>query len=340
MKLESPARKPILDISRFVAALSVCVFHWYLTDFSWAELNAFVVDYFFILSGFVLQPSIFARQSSKKWILRRIIRIWIPLIPTITLISILISLNVQSATTIGEGNFLVSILIALFLLQTFYPPSVALNTPLWSLSAEFITNLIVILVPKRKRPFVFLAIAGLFISIITGIIIHLKFPGLGIFHSGIALGRCLTNFSIGIILKITINRTNKIAQTSLICSMTMAACIIFPLFLMNKLFIIFAPMMLAPLLLLLDRVDLKQDSYAGKVAGKLGEASYIIYLFHIPFQSIKEYLTASSFHNIPQLILRESLSLVFFLVLCQLFSEFIEIPIRRKLMMKLNSNRD
>lgn len=337
MRTREPPRKPALDLSRFMASVSVCVFHLYLTDFTWAELNAVAVDYFFILSGFVLQHGIFARKSSRNWILRRVIRIWTPLIPTVLLVYILIMLEILSAKNFLDHNFLVLTILSLFLLQTFFPASVALNTPLWSLSAEFVTNLIVLLVPRRRVSFVILALTGALISLTTGIVIHLNFPQLGIYHTGIALGRCITSFSIGIILSLTLDTTKRISNRILIVSMSIGGGILFPLFLLNKLFIVLAPIFIAPLLLLIARIENKSDSLIGKFASKLGNASFIIYLFHMPFAAVKEHLLVPSSQGSLMNILFESLSLLLFLTWCYLFSNYFEVRIRGGLVRKLAS---
>ena len=334
MKFLEATRNPSLDISRFLASVSVCIFHLYLIDFAWAELNAIAVDYFFILSGFVLQPGIFARNNSKNWILRRIIRIWTPLIPCVLLIYILIQLDILSTKNYPERNLLILVILALFLLQTFFPASVALNTPLWSLSAEILTNLIVLLVPRRKLSFVILAFTGGLISIFTGIVIHFNFPQLGIFHTGIALGRSITEFSIGILLKLTLNRTSMISTRVLFILMSIGAGILFPLFLLNKLFIVLGPIFVAPLLLLIVRVEIKSDSIVKRIAGKLGNTSYIIYLFHMPFAAIKEHSLVPASQGWSRNVLCETISLLLFFIFCYLFSNYIEVKIRRQLVGK------
>ena len=74
----SSKRYVLLDGMRGIAALSIMIYHLWLNGMWWASGFNIVVDFFFVLSGFVLAPSLLStkRNYKKKFVLNRVIRLF------------------------------------------------------------------------------------------------------------------------------------------------------------------------------------------------------------------------------------------------------------------------
>jgi peptidoglycan/LPS O-acetylase OafA/YrhL len=137
-----------LDGLRGFAAFGVLAFHAVVvTNYMYLDSLYLMVDFFFVLSGFVLQPSMpgdfkkFGR-SSARFILNRILRFW-PMVLAVTALSWIIYRIRQSDPEVwpdpnySDHNFIASFL----LLQIFVAGAIGMNWALWSLSAEWFGNL-------------------------------------------------------------------------------------------------------------------------------------------------------------------------------------------------------
>ena len=81
MGREPGRRYEVLDGMRGIAAIIVMIYHWYVHSVSVINKNAYIaVDFFFILSGFVIMHAYGARlmngMSSMNYIWRRLIRLY------------------------------------------------------------------------------------------------------------------------------------------------------------------------------------------------------------------------------------------------------------------------
>ena len=138
----------LLDGMRGFAALGVLAFHAVVvTDYMYIDSWYLLVDFFFVLSGFVLQPSMPASfkgfgRSSIKFILNRILRFWPMLIAVLGVTWIIYRIRQSDPDVWPDPNFTDGMFIqAFFLLQIFNAAVIAMNWPLWSLSAEWFGNL-------------------------------------------------------------------------------------------------------------------------------------------------------------------------------------------------------
>ena len=152
-----------LDGLRGVAALGVLSFHVVVSathDFPQLDSLYLLVDFFFVLSGFVLWPSIPQKASGLGratgiFVLKRVFRFW-PLVIAALLVATFV-LQIERDWLMMHDNFdppfgavvgvstaaKVGIYSAAYLLlQIFVPAALFINVPLWSLSAEWIANLI------------------------------------------------------------------------------------------------------------------------------------------------------------------------------------------------------
>lgn len=196
-------RYVLLDGMRGFASLGIMIFHLWLAPLKNFEGFVVLVDFFFVLSGFVLAPSL--RNSDhtfrRKFLLSRAIRLYPMLIPVFIAIIVLekvpaISRNLTQNTSITTNSMLGAIL----LLQIFLPSTIYLNVPLWSLSAEWFVNILAASVRLENRVKSVLAFG--FLLEFSGLLINAKYDLLwGMNSYLVAIGRVLVGFYLGIFLR-------------------------------------------------------------------------------------------------------------------------------------------
>jgi len=138
-----------LDLARGVAALGILLFHTYGSQSVFKTLHTFV-DFFFVLSGFVLANSISSANNLKdlkRFLIKRVIRLF-PMAGTTIVFTLLIQFIVDAKRFVLNQPMaprietdILSLFFAFALLQIFSNSALMLNVPLWSLSAEWIINL-------------------------------------------------------------------------------------------------------------------------------------------------------------------------------------------------------
>jgi peptidoglycan/LPS O-acetylase OafA/YrhL len=130
----------ILDLLRFFSAFIVFLFHFYVPL---PGYQAVIV--FFVLSGYFISATILKSIKENRWswsdyLLKRVIRLWIVLLPCLILTFLLANLQIMlfgSDQKIGNFLDLKTFLGNLFFLQGISVGIYGLNGPLWSLSYEF-----------------------------------------------------------------------------------------------------------------------------------------------------------------------------------------------------------
>lgn len=134
-----------LDGMRGFAALAVLLFHVGKTDAPWLFAHGYLaVDFFFILSGFVIAYAYGARllegMSSSRFLRARLVRLY-PLIAAGAV------LGVAGYCKLYDRSTLLAIFVTgIFLLPTPLAPqsedrmALAINPPSWSLFFEFVAN--------------------------------------------------------------------------------------------------------------------------------------------------------------------------------------------------------
>jgi peptidoglycan/LPS O-acetylase OafA/YrhL len=159
------------------------------------------VDFFFVLSGFVLSPSIsrYANLSKKKFIVIRILRFYPTLIIMFFFIIFFERVPLVRDTFDVPVNGIFTYFGAFFLLQIFYAPFTNLNSPLWSLSAEFWVNIMAIFLVSRVSKFK-LAIVGAIFFISAHFADQFFDLGWQPWLYFEALGRSVFGFFLGMIL--------------------------------------------------------------------------------------------------------------------------------------------
>jgi peptidoglycan/LPS O-acetylase OafA/YrhL len=268
---------------RGIAALGVMAYHsllpprWYFEGF-----NTFV-DFFFVLSGFVLAPTLLnvSAGSTKKFIVVRLLRLFPMLIP------IFITLLLMKQVSFFARNLhilsqtpLVNYLGAFLLLQIFWASTIHLNTPLWSLSGEWFINLFSIKFRPRHKNYI-MVLAGLFIEIIGLFLNHKYHLGWGVVSYLIAIGRVMVGFYLGIILRIHLSNQSRQGSIRIFLISLLMFLSNFLLFGYSDLFVLFA----SPICWLIVRevASFNQSQISGSLRSffiYIGRISYGVYAWH------------------------------------------------------------
>jgi len=165
--------KPInsLTATRGLAALLVVIFHYGCTVFPFSLAEHFfrsgnlAVNYFFVLSGFVMYRTYSTRHITyKDFIRRRFARIYPAYLLAIILAVIPVLYGWVSLHTPIEGKFTTGLLLNLGLLQAYIPGyALTVNSPGWSLSVEMffyiLFPLLLAFQLKNTKRFVWIAAA-------------------------------------------------------------------------------------------------------------------------------------------------------------------------------------
>lgn len=194
-----------LDCLRFIAAVGVILFHVNGRPGNWMSKLYLCVDLFFILSGFVLEPSFPTKRKSKEFFRFAVLR-YIRLAPMLyaTLIfsilyNLLIHLKNLLSGRVDHPSLQLTpstIVISLLFLQIFSSQAILLNYPMWSLSSEWIINLLLVFPlsgNSRKRNAVNLCCLGVLIQISSFCFEPPEYL--------MQLSRCLTGIVAGVILR-------------------------------------------------------------------------------------------------------------------------------------------
>lgn len=147
-----------LDSIRGVCAILVCLFHlpvvFSMSDSAFVLHSYLFVDFFFVLSGFVICHAYgdgLSLRSVGPFLLRRFGRLW-PLHAAILGFLVILQLGVwvlyQNGLSVGQAPFegrwdTTALVLDLFFLNSFgLWPDVTWNGPAWSISSEFWTYLL------------------------------------------------------------------------------------------------------------------------------------------------------------------------------------------------------
>jgi|GEM_PF-6731438 len=215
-----------LDGARLIAALGVAAWHVRnaprLEQMNVINLHYTIVDFFFVLSGFVLWPTLKRLQAAdsgseavSNFLWKRFLRLWpfsfLVLTATLGFVSLLLTYEhfagVQGADAAIDERPLIGWPIALVFLQIFSHAAWAWCVPLWSLSALWWATVVTVVACRYQR--VRFDVVLLIIGMLTEIVC--------ILHDGAALdatyglsgfSRALIGMNLGIIVRRIIMRRN------------------------------------------------------------------------------------------------------------------------------------
>jgi len=285
----------VLDVFRFVFAIIIVLAHtsgWTKTFPS----GGLVVDFFFVLSGFVLSHVFFQKQDKSylKFVVSRIARLF-PLYFFSLILLLGINLYMQQFPHIN-AYFLKNFL----LIQTVLPNAgMGYNWPSWSISIEFWLNIsLFFLLIQYRKYFYALVITVICYSVLFShqLIDHANIQN--IFGLPAGLYRGAAGLSLGYLSYEVYLRVLKIRFLSKIdnfwYSLLEIVLIIIVFFILKndllqtKIICIF----LLPIFVILFALEKGVISSLFKVPGinKLGVLSYGLYLLHVPFLVLFRYL--------------------------------------------------
>ena len=312
----SAPRYELLDGLRGVAALFVILYHFgeaFATSPTDQMFNHgyLAVDFFFVLSGFVIGYAYDGRWSKGmtpgRFMLRRVIRLQPTVILSLFLgaIAYLIQGSVRwDGTPVTLPTLIVALVLGMFLIPVIpgarydvrgngemFP----LNGPSWSLFFEYIGSSLYALVLHRLsdrwlRFVVILSGAGLAAWAVTDMSGAYNLGvGWSMADWGLIGGflRLSFSFSIGLLMQRRF-RPVKIRGAFWICSALIAAILACPYVgapgpsLLNGIYDAVATIFLLPAIVWLGASGTTSDAFSARLCETLGELSYPVYIVHYP----------------------------------------------------------
>ena len=206
-KLES------LESLRGIAAILVAIFHFKPeTHFSgsFIERADLMVDFFFVLSGFVIALNyqhrllsiyeIYHFQRRRFWRLYPLhcLMLFVFLTIEIAKFVVEIQMNIEANNPAFSKNDLNAFMTNLFLIHNWTGAEITFNTPSWSISAEFFTYLIyaIAVFLTRSTPRIFYVICMVVIMTTAMVLGQRNFVEVSNFTGPL---RCLFSFFVGVI---------------------------------------------------------------------------------------------------------------------------------------------
>jgi peptidoglycan/LPS O-acetylase OafA/YrhL len=272
-----------LDGARGIAAFCVLLFHVLGSRFVNLSYLYIAVDFFFVLSGFVLAPAlsrISNFQDVLNFLLKRFVRIF-PMILAIILYTATYDLIVmvkhwfldepQTDTIVLS---LPTIVISILILQVFYKPAILVNYPVWSLSAEWVVNITIAMCNVfLKNGRYWSLVVGFGLVTISGAI------GSELINQ---LGRAMWGFSVGLVVFEFRDRLHNYRKTTaLIIALITPIYFLVPL--LGNFQALFSIWSFAATVIYLYKFDTPKR--LSRVCAVMGEYSYGFYLWHFPMLS-------------------------------------------------------
>ncbi|MFB0844667.1 acyltransferase family protein [Paenibacillus oleatilyticus] len=202
-EFHNSAASAILDFLRFFAAFTVFLMHfrpflevppevkntiYYQIFYSWASTGFVFVMVFFVLSGYFISSTVLnsilqGRWSWKTYLINRLSRLWVVLIPALLLTVLWAKLQINnfgnSQVMVNKISYFLTDLMSfkvllgnVFFLQEIIVPTYGTNGPLWSLAFEFWYYILfpcIILIfkhPSKKKRFFYLIVSLIIILFI------------------------------------------------------------------------------------------------------------------------------------------------------------------------------
>lgn len=337
------SRFVVLDGARGIAALAVVLFHLYSGANSFFVHFFLFVDFFFVLSGFVLAQTINGLgtyDAITKFLVNRFIRL-APMAYSAVSVVVIIQLGVNlkyllSGNQIPEGVPLdaLTLLFTFLFLQIFSLNSQLLLYPLWSLSVEWLSNVLASVTPRAstRGDFVFFVIPGVLLLVITTFTLDNSFLG----NAGNQLGRGLFGFGLGLALWRAKNRMESSGRASLhfFIGILLTVLVLFINHFSRELALFVSSPLFATSIFMLYKFEMQvTEIWFGGCFKYLGRLSYGIYVWHVVATNIlsvlSENLNLKIFElgynfGIPRLIA----VLLLTALLTELTIKFIEAPLR------------
>ncbi|MEA4916326.1 acyltransferase [Proteiniphilum sp.] len=360
----------ILDGLRGVAAIMVVCFHIFeafATSHIDQRLNHgyLAVDFFFILSGFVVGYAYddrWGKMNIRNFLKRRLIRLH-PMVVMGAIIGAIMfytqGCSVWDVSTVTIGTLLIGALLNALLIPA--TPGVEvrgigemfpLNGPSWSLFFEYLGNILYALFIRRFSTtaltiLVFLAGSGLAVFAIFGPLgdICVGYSLTGTEFTGGFL-RLLFSFSAGLLL-FRLFKPIKIRGAFWLCSLAIIALLAVPriggheYLWMNGMYDAFCAILFFPLLVYLGASGKTTDKYTIRVCKFLGDISYPLYMVHYPFIYLYYAWVKNNNLTFQESFPGAAAVVIGSIILAYISLKFYDIPVRRYLtnrFLKLKNN--
>lgn len=294
------------------------------------------VDLFFILSGFVLEPSFPKRRNLRDFInftTRRYIRL-APMLYSTLIFSIIyqVAIVLKNSFEGGVGRpslnlTLTSIVFSLLFLQIFSNQAILLNYPMWSLSAEWIVNLLLVFPlsgKSRIRNAIGIYCVGSLIQIGNMLFTLPEFL--------VQLSRCLAGIILGVMVRKFFELTSISFSLKIFSSLLIT-------FLVSISFVSHANQKVAPLLCafpfsilifaLAKFESAKTTGISERLAYWSASLSFGVYAWHVPLAGIVERYSPAGMQS--NTALRFLALTITSCLLAFLASKYFERPIQRYL---------
>jgi peptidoglycan/LPS O-acetylase OafA/YrhL len=284
---------------RGIAALGVLAFHVVVvTRFGPLDSLYLLVDFFFVLSGFVLFPSM-PKQLSKlprdgaKFVMQRIVRLWPVLIAVLGLIYVIYALEQDKAGASPDPNFSDELFIQSFLLlQIWFSATIAMNWPLWSLSAEWFANLVFAPLATLKTVGIVAGVVLGYVALWYGLendflyIGNSRNRGSGPIREWEALGRAMIGFGLGLLIRMKFEWLKRFRNIWLLMGSLVLAWLLFSSHTYFQGTMVywttyFAGPVFALVVLQASQFNPHPKKFFGRILTFLGQMSFGIYAFHV-----------------------------------------------------------
>lgn len=340
----------VLDGLRGSAAILVVLFHIMGMTVSWADTGqllhhaALAVDFFFVLSGFVIAFAYDDRwktMSTRQFILIRLVRLH-PLVllgAVLGLLSFLIDPFATNQRAISISTVLSYFALACLLLP--YPAlpnrwtdTHSLNSPAWSLLQEYIGNLAYALVLRRLSTFALGVLVLLAGALLAWCAWDKNTLDLGSYWETMWQGtaRMAFSFMMGLWLYRIRDRFPKIRLGWIAASLVLIAVFAMPLMPKewphaNGLYEVTMVIVVFPLLILcgahsqIGKIEMAVCKFAGRI-------SYPVYILHYPFLLIYMNFVTFTKPDLQTAHIAGAASFVIVMVFAWLAVKFFDEPVR------------
>lgn len=326
-----------LDGARGIAAFSILLFHLYGSGTKYFQSLYLAVDFFFVLSGFVLAKSIekiMTFRDLMHFLWKRLIRIY-PMMLSIFLfttfydVTLIIKHAYFNEPQIAPLFLQPQIMVAsLLILQVFSHKSQLIDFPIWSLSAEWIINITAALIKffKLKLRTLLIALGILFIA--YGLLMKNE--------TLTQIGRASYGFGFGILMSTSHSQRFRSRYHIYIALFFVLLCYYFAINYPNIIYILAAPIF-SLLVLSLSRVRIKNLRINSWMLDA-GEYSYGFYLWHFPIVSIFGIVSKKINYKSTILSIKflELALITMVTILCvHVCKKYLEIPMQTRLRKRL-----